>query len=109
MGCYCSEIPKCRDDIETIGNIESILKRMDNYNYQKINNALKQMEANTSSAISPDNINSLLTEELTINDKFEMTIKDLMSDCQHKKLKLDKQLQSMIKSDKTYHKSKNKY
>lgn len=108
MGCYCSEIRKCRNDISILNSVESLFNKADGFNSNDIYNSLINISKNTEDSISPDNLNSLLECERKINDNVRREVEELIWECQKKKSELEERLRSMISSDKAYHRRKKK-
>lgn len=104
MGCYCSEIPRCERDIETIQNIQQKLIGMSMRNLTILTQQVL-LSGVSAAAITPDNIGSLQDALQKMNVPITENVTDMLTLCSNKISSLQIELSSMRASDRAHHES----
>lgn len=103
MSCRCSDITRCRLDIELVSEMISITGKIDAKNDGSIDSSVKLIAEETGEAISPSNIESLCDGLLRMNKKMEIMTASVQFICDSGLKKLQTDLQLLEAEDEAYH------
>lgn len=103
MSCRCSEISKCNKDISILGKMIEELTQLGQKDI-RIESQLNNLADVSYTAITPQNINSLVADEKKLNDPIRQRRTSMLGECISEKWRLEKACKSMKSEDSDYHK-----
>lgn len=103
MSCRCSDITRCKLDIELVSEMISIAGEIDAKNDGSIDSSLKLIAGDTEDAISPSNIETLCDNILQANKALGTMIADVQNSCDLGLKNLQADLQLWEAEDEAYH------
>lgn len=101
--CYCSEIKRCKDDINKIEYVLIKLLDIDSTNHGILSTYVKNINKILEDSSTPDNLYDIQFGILKSNKHMECSICDMIDDCESKLKQLRMDLSYMETSDSNYH------
>ena len=108
MGCRCSDIRKCQEDIDRINNVKDILVRSKRVN-DDFSQELNDLSAKSQESFSVVNMGTLKNEEIILNKDITDTVPELIQKCSSKIDRLHREYTSMKSEDRSYHRRKRRH
>ena len=102
MSCLCNAISRCREDIERIEKMLSVISKMQSAN-NRLDANFSTVADSIQSAVTPRNINSLSERLEKGNRQVKYNVDILERECSDQIYSLRIRLNRMIEEDKAYH------